>query len=700
MFSYLRYFSIVSFIIVVLAAAGLGVYFRHIAASDLANIAEKSSLSIAQGYVNTTWKEHLSNLRRLSQLDISTWSRYKEFVAFSEDTFRHFEGVPVTQINLYTAKGEKVLSIAADAEIHYNNEAAVPTLSNDENIRARFAEALRGEVTSQIVPNSSFRMPTGETREGTVIQTFIPIMPDNYASVIAGNKPLAEGVMEIFYDITPQYAQLYLFQVISTGGILLIFVILIGALYFTSKKAESIITTQHETNVELAATAAKAEAESRQKSQFLANVSHELRTPLNAIIGFSEIIKNEVMGKLGNDTYMNYIKDIHSSGVHLLSLINDILDFSKAEAGKLDLHLSELDLTKLIKNCMRLVSPRAEQANVNLATEVPKEHFIITGDAKKLKQVLLNLLSNAVKFTPENGEVRVTAWQNVMDDSIAIEVRDSGIGIAPKDISRAMAPFGQVDSALSRKYEGTGLGLPLTKKFVEIMGGTFRIESEVNVGTTITITVPLTPPRHVLQAAGYDPETAGKERAREEAEPAHTTEHEELPQPAPAPLMQTQNTPFTATEPAAAPQTGSGLEAPDWNTFKATAQADEPATATEASVPSLMSGGLEFPNFTPAESAPAPQPAAHTTAQPLFGSLNPAQPHEAEATHPQEHAPQASLNILSPMPAAQEEHAAETPAPHPAPTTEGGHSGQMKFTSYAELKAQMMAQQKPAPKDE
>src|SRR5690606_25653414 len=118
----------------------------------------------------------------------------------------------------------------------------------------------------------------------------------------------------------------------------------------------------------------------------LANVSHELRTPLNAIIGFSEIIKNGVMGPLGNDQYMNYIKDIHSSGVHLLSLINDILDFSKAEAGKLDLHLSEIDATKLIRNCMRLVSPRAEQAKVNLVTELPQEHFVINTDAKKLKQ--------------------------------------------------------------------------------------------------------------------------------------------------------------------------------------------------------------------------------------------------------------------------------------------------------------------------
>lgn len=567
MFSYLRYFSIISFVVVVLAAGLLGVYFRSIASNDLAAVAEKSSVSLAQGYINTTWKTHLPSIKQLSALDTSKWKRYKEFVKFSEDTFRHFEGVPVTQLNIYTPGGERVLSVNQDAEITYTSEAAIDTLPEASEVRQGFAQAKRGQSYSHIIEDSEFQTPSGKTVKGAVVRTFVPIMPDSYSSIIAGADVKVEGVIEVFYDITPQWEQLYLFQMIGTGGILVIFVTLLGALFFTSKKAESIITTQHEANVELAATAAKAEAESRQKSQFLANVSHELRTPLNAIIGFSEIIKNEVMGALGNDTYMNYIKDIHSSGVHLLSLINDILDFSKAEAGKLELHLTELDATKLIKNCMRLVSPRAEQANVSLVTEVPKEHFVITGDAKKLKQVLLNLLSNAVKFTSENGEVKITAWQNVMDDSIAIEVKDSGIGIAPKDISRAMSPFGQVDSALSRKYEGTGLGLPLTKKFVEIMGGTFRIESEVNVGTTITITIPLTPPRHVMKAA-----------AKAHAEDANTPREKQI-----SPQLMAQPQPMEADEPA--PST-----APS-----------SPDSATAAPRKSLLSGSVDKPPAAPAE---------------------------------------------------------------------------------------------------
>ncbi|MCB0307710.1 MAG: sensor histidine kinase, partial [Calditrichaeota bacterium] len=169
--------------------------------------------------------------------------------------------------------------------------------------------------------------------------------------------------------------------------------------------------------LELAAQAAAAEAENENKSQFLASISHELRTPLNAIIGFSEIIRNETMGPLQNDQYKDYIRDIHNSGVHLLSLINDILDYSKAEAGKLDLILEEVDITKLIHASMRLITPRAEIARVQLSTEVPSEHYVLTTDGKKVKQILLNLLSNSVKFTPEGGTVKVTLWQNVVENS-------------------------------------------------------------------------------------------------------------------------------------------------------------------------------------------------------------------------------------------------------------------------------------------
>ncbi len=316
----------------------------------------------------------------------------------------------------------------------------------------------------------------------TLLQTVVPIQLQ-----VLGNN---DGALEMFYDMSTTWDQVVQFQYYGTGGFIGLFLVLLSILFISSKRAENIIARQLEGNMELAASAAAAQAESREKSQFLANISHELRTPLNAIIGFSDLIKNEMMPDIKEKKYHDYVNDIHSSGVHLLSLINDILDYSKAEAGKLELEVSETNVTKLIQTSMRLIKPRAEGAKVKLVEALPKDAIVMVTDSKKFRQILLNLLSNAVKFTPSEGEVRITAWRNVGEDTYSFEVKDTGIGIAPKDISRAMMPFGQVDSALSRKYEGTGLGLPLTKKFVELMGGKFAIESKVNVGTTITFTLP------------------------------------------------------------------------------------------------------------------------------------------------------------------------------------------------------------------
>ena len=237
--------------------------------------------------------------------------------------------------------------------------------------------------------------------------------------------------------------------------------------------------------------AAKEQAElaSRAKSEFLANMSHELRTPLNAVIGFSEMIRNQVIGKIGNAKYLEYAKDINDSGAHLLGLITDILDLSKIEAGRLKLDEEHVDVARVIRNCLTLVKERAHTGGLTLERKVPLELPALRADERKLKQILLNLLSNAVKFTPEGGTVTLTVAVGPRGGFV-IQVIDSGIGIASEDIATAMAPFGQVDSTLSRKYEGTGLGLPLTKALVELHGATLELESEVGKGTTATVRFP------------------------------------------------------------------------------------------------------------------------------------------------------------------------------------------------------------------
>ncbi len=232
----------------------------------------------------------------------------------------------------------------------------------------------------------------------------------------------------------------------------------------------------------------EAEAANRAKSEFLAAMSHELRTPLNAIIGFSEIIKDETFGPASGSRYRDYAKDINDSGQHLLDLINDILDLSKIESGVDELYVEPIDVPKIIESVLRLVQQRANQRDIAFELVVPDNLPLLIADERKLKQILANLLTNAVKFTNDGG--KVTVKTRCPDSGFVFQIADTGIGIAPEDIPKALSQFGQVDSDLSRQYEGTGLGLPLTKALVESHGGSLDLQSEVGVGTTITVRFP------------------------------------------------------------------------------------------------------------------------------------------------------------------------------------------------------------------
>jgi signal transduction histidine kinase len=254
---------------------------------------------------------------------------------------------------------------------------------------------------------------------------------------------------------------------------------------------------------ELDAKSRQLEAASRHKSEFLANMSHELRTPLNAILGFSEVLAERMFGEV-NEKQAEYLQDILSSGRHLLSLINDILDLSKVEAGRLEVELGRFHLPTALDNALTLVRERATRHGITLTQTVDERVGHIVADERKVKQILLNLLSNAVKFTPEGGRVGLAV--TAAEDVITIAVSDTGIGIAPEDQAAIFEEFRQVGRDDARKQEGTGLGLTLARKFVELHGGQIGVQSLVGQGSTFTFTLPIRPDsRSASDSGGGEP---------------------------------------------------------------------------------------------------------------------------------------------------------------------------------------------------
>jgi signal transduction histidine kinase len=238
---------------------------------------------------------------------------------------------------------------------------------------------------------------------------------------------------------------------------------------------------------ELADKSRQLEVASQHKSEFLANMSHELRTPLNAIIGFSEVLTDRMFGEL-NEKQEEYLKDIYASGQHLLSLINDILDLSKIEAGRMELELTDFDLATALDNPLTLVRERAGRRGIALHRAVDQRLGQVQGDERKIRQVLLNLLSNAIKFTPEGGRIEVGGV--LKDGFVEVSVTDTGVGIAPEDQEAVFEEFRQVGTA-DQKVEGTGLGLALSRKFIELHGGKIWVKSQLGEGSTFTFTLPV-----------------------------------------------------------------------------------------------------------------------------------------------------------------------------------------------------------------
>ena len=276
---------------------------------------------------------------------------------------------------------------------------------------------------------------------------------------------------------------------VTTICILIVGLGLIGSLVDQHIAALEATKRQLEQTAEQLGLALKAAAAADEiKSQFLTNMSHELRTPLNAILGFSEMMKDQDSKRFDTARVRSYSTYIFDSGSHLLALINDVLDISKLDAGRLELHEEPIDLGEVVVSCIRLMEPHASKARVRLDMSLPATAPKLLADGRRVRQVLLNLVSNAVKFTAEEGSVHVRVQTG--EAGVTIAVSDTGIGMTAEEIPLALQRFGQIDSRLSRKYAGTGLGLPLSRHLVELHGGRLAIASEAGAGTTVTAIFP------------------------------------------------------------------------------------------------------------------------------------------------------------------------------------------------------------------
>ena len=391
-----------------------------------------------------------------------------------------------TEEMLRAQKERLKAALSASKTGTYRWDIATDRVSRDENM-------------NRLIGNAAPPVPEGEDElhqyiEATLQQFFTHVHPDDLerfqretARCLVDREDL-----QIDYRIILPTGEL---RWIAENGKL--FFDAEGApLYMTGACTD--ITERKNAEEELARSRDRAEAANRAKSAFLANMSHELRTPLNAVIGFSDAMLNGYAGEL-TPKQAEYVADINASGEHLLAIVNDVLDLSKVEAGKLELFLEPVRLSDAIATCVGLMQPRAESAQVRLEAELPEPSVTVWADELRLRQILLNLLSNAVKFTPASGEVRLGAA--AQDNMVRISVSDTGIGMRPPDVALALQPFSQVDGSLARRFEGTGLGLPLVKCLTEMHGGALEIQTRLGLGTTVTVSMPQRKPQHQGQAA-------------------------------------------------------------------------------------------------------------------------------------------------------------------------------------------------------
>ena len=461
-------FLVLGGVVVLLGTFALTYLHRSLSNDQFTGLVEQSNESLTQAFANAVWPKFHWFLLAASQRNPDDVRRDPTTEMLRSAVRELVQGTNVLKIKIYDTHGRTIFSTDPKQ------------IGADYSKNERFLSALAGHTASQSEKRAIFKAIDDELTNIWVLSSYIAIRPSGADGQIV-------GVAETYTNVTDFQMQLDKTGslLVGTSAIVLLAVfIFLAAIVWI---AERVLHRQHLHNIELAEHAARAHAASRAKSEFLANMSHELRTPLNAILGFAELITSEILGPVGTPRYKEYAGDIQRSGRHLLGIINDVLDLVQIETGRARVSLDRVDVCDLGRDVVRLMSRQAATKNVALRFAANCTADPIDSDEGKIRQILFNLISNALKFTPEGGSVTVTISQDPISSHTVLRVADTGIGMRPEDVPVALASFGQIGNAFQQNGQGIGLGLPLTKKFAELLGGSFEIESAPGKGTIVTI---------------------------------------------------------------------------------------------------------------------------------------------------------------------------------------------------------------------